>query len=99
MRIKPYTLGIRIKGVRQTKSSDVFIEVQSKAEGKSKLTCAMKEAVGVKGNVRELVPCTEAKVLHLKECASTKQCRRTPRHGITVPISCGREVMRKRFRG
>lgn len=43
--IKLDTPGVQIKGVRQTSSGDVLIEIRSEAEGKTKLSSAIKVPV------------------------------------------------------
>lgn len=63
MNIKPNTIGGKIKGIRQTWSGGVLIMVRSEAEGRWKLTPAIKEAVGRRENVRKLVPHTEVEIL------------------------------------
>lgn len=59
---KPDILGVKIKGVRQTRNIDIFIEVEDSAESRSNLSSAIRKAVGVEDNVRKLVPRTEVQI-------------------------------------
>lgn len=49
------TLSVKIKEVRGNRSEKVLVEVGPVLKGRSKLSTAIKEAVGVAGCVRELV--------------------------------------------
>ncbi|XP_033229046.1 uncharacterized protein LOC117180665 [Belonocnema kinseyi] len=45
-----------LKGVRETRKGEILIEVGPSADGRSKLSLAIKEVVGTVSSVRELVP-------------------------------------------
>lgn len=59
--------GVKIKRVRKTRNEDVLIELGEDTDNKTKLSTAIREAVGDEGNVRQLIPPTKVEVLDLDE--------------------------------
>lgn len=100
-KIKPDTLGVKIKGVRQTRSGDVLIEVKSEGEGRSKLSSAIRGAVGEAGYVRELVPRTEVEILDLDETTEEGEIKEAlKRHfGLSQLGDVKVNLTKKAFRG
>ncbi|XP_033228834.1 uncharacterized protein LOC117180444 [Belonocnema kinseyi] len=63
--VNPETLGGKIRSVRETRNGEVLVEVVPAADGRSKLSAAIRSVVGEDARVRELVPRTEVEVLDL----------------------------------
>lgn len=57
------TLGHKIKSIRQIRNQDVPIQVRNEAQGRTKLNSAIRMAIGVARNVREIVPQTEVEMI------------------------------------
>lgn len=63
--MKPYTFGVIIRGVRETRKGEIPIDVGPAADGRTELSSATREVIGAGNCVRELVPRTEVEVLDL----------------------------------
>ena len=59
-------MGIRVQGIRETRSKDLLVELKFSKKGKRRLDTAFKEANGFSGTVRHLVPQIEVKIVDLE---------------------------------
>ncbi|XP_033222627.1 uncharacterized protein LOC117176484 [Belonocnema kinseyi] len=64
-KVKPEVLGVKIRGVRQTRNGEVLVELGPASENRATFSAAIIEAVGERGKVSELVPHVEVEVLDL----------------------------------
>lgn len=81
-KVTPGTLGFKTRCVRETKNGETLIEVGPAADRRTKLSSAIRGAVGAGNFVRELVPRTEVEVLD---------------HDTTLDVEEVTEAVRKHF--
>lgn len=65
VKVKPDTLGVKISGIRESRKKEILIKVCPTADGRSKLSSAIREAVGDETSMRKLVTGMEVEVLDL----------------------------------
>ena len=61
--VNPEELGVRIGGVRETRTKYLLAEVKFAAENRERLDSAFRGVVGESGSVRHLVPTIEVEIL------------------------------------
>lgn len=99
-KVKPDTLDFKIRAVRKTKEGEVLIEMGPADDGRSKLSSAIKEAVGVGGSVRELVSRMEDEVLdpeaitYVKEVMNTVQKQFDGQAAVHVKVTISKKTFR-----
>ena len=65
-RVKPDEMGVTVQGIRETRPKDLLVELKCSKEGKGWLDTAFKEAIGVSGAVRHLIPQIEDEIADLE---------------------------------
>lgn len=61
--VKPDTLCVKISGVREKRKGKILIEIYPAADGRTKLSSAIRKTIGAGNGVRELVPRKKVEVL------------------------------------
>ena len=71
-RVNSDELATTVKGISQTCSKDLLVELRYSKEGRGQLDAAFKEAIGVNGTVRHLIPPIEVKTKDLEPSIAVK---------------------------
>ena len=64
-RVNPEELGVKIGGIRETRTKDLLVEVKCAAEDRGRLDTAFRDVVGESGSVRHLVPTVEVEIMDI----------------------------------
>ena len=62
-RVNPEELGVKVEGIRETRTKYLLFEIECAAGDRRKLDSAFRDAVGESGSVRHLVPMVEVEIL------------------------------------
>ena len=72
-RTNPEELGVKIGGIRETRTKDLLIEVKCAAENRKRLNSAFHDMVGETGSVRYFVPRAEVEILDIDPILETEE--------------------------
>ena len=98
-RVNPKELGVKIRGIRETRMKNLLVEVKCAAEDRGRLNSAFCDAVGESRSVRHRVPTIEVKIMdptvEEEEVAETVRSCLQEDPPLRVKVS----LTRKPFRG
>ena len=63
--VNPDELGVTVQRIRQTRLKDLLVKLRCPKEGRERLNPAFREAIGVSGTVRHLIPRIEVDITDL----------------------------------
>ena len=100
-RVNPEELGVKIGGIRDTRTEDLLFEVKCAAEDRGRLYSAFSGIVGESGLFRYLVPTAEVVILDIKPTAETEEVTKVVRSRLQEETSARIKVcmIKKPFRG
>ena len=100
-RVNPEELGVKVGGIRETRTKDLLVEIKCAAGDRGKLDSAFRDAVGESGSVRHLVPMVEVEILDVDPTVEEEEVTKAVRSCLwEEPSACVKvSLTRKPFRG
>ena len=100
-RVNPEELGVKVGGIRETRTKDLLVEIKCAARDRGKLDSAFRDAVGESGSVRHLVPMVEVEILDVDPTVEEEEVAKVVRSCLREePSACVKVFLtRKPFRG
>ena len=71
--VNPEELGVKIGGIRETRTKDLLVEVKCTAEDRGRLDSAFRDVVGKCGSVRHLVRTVEVEITYIDPTTETEE--------------------------
>ena len=100
-RVNPEELGVKVGGIRETRTKDLLVEIKCAAADRGKLDSAFRDAVGESGSVLHLVPMVEVEILDVDPTVEEEEVAKAVRSCLREePSACVKvSLTRKPFKG